>query len=131
MKKEFKNLDDFKGNNPFTVPDGYFEGLQSQIMSKIPEKIIEEPKKITMMDRMRPLVYMAAVFAGLGLFFNLLVGNGNENKTGQTDSMLVQNSISSPQSIAAIETDNDEEYLEYLEEQYANYILAEEWSNYD
>ena len=68
MKKEENNLDRLKGTNPFTVPEGYMEGLTERIMSQLPEKQEERAKRISLMDRVRPWLYMAAVFAGLGLF---------------------------------------------------------------
>ena len=112
MKTEQNNLDRLKGKNPFTVPEGYMEGLTANIMSQLPEREPEEEvKKVSLMDRVRPWLYMAAVFAGLGLFF--------------TDSLLVKTEVS-PASVSALQAAEDEEYLEYLEEQYAGYILAEE-----
>ena len=111
MKTEQNNLDRLKGKNPFTVPEGYMEGLTANIMSQLPEREPEEEvKKVSLMDRVRPWLYMAAVFAGLGLFFKVLVGPEDV----------------SPASVSALQAAEDEEYLEYLEEQYAGYILAEE-----
>ena len=124
MKTEQNNLDRFKGKNPFTVPDGYMEGLTAKIMSQLPEKTPEKKaKKISLMDHVRPWLYMAAVFAGLGLFFKVLVGP--EDKAAKTDSLLVKTEVS-PASVSALQAADDEEYLEYLEERYTGYILAEE-----
>ena len=36
MKTEQNNLDRLKGKNPFTVPEGYMEGLTANIMSQLP-----------------------------------------------------------------------------------------------
>ena len=125
MKKEENNLDRLKGTNPFTVPEGYMEGLTERIMSQLPEKQEERAKRISLMDRVRPWLYMAAVFAGLGLFFKAIVGiNGSDGSTA-SDSLLVRTEVS-PASVSALQAAEDEEYLEYLEEQYAGYILAEE-----
>ena len=124
MKAEQNNLDRLKGKNPFTVPKGYMEGLTANIMSQLPEREPgKEAKKVSLMDRVRPWLYMAAVFAGLGLFFKVLVGS--EDKAAKTDSLLVKTEVS-PASVSALQAAEDEEYLEYLEEQYAGYILAEE-----
>lgn len=124
MKIEQNNLDRLKGKNPFTVPKGYMEGLTANIMSQLPEREPEkEVKKVSLMDRVRPWLYMAAVFAGLGLFFKVLVGP--EDKAAKTDSLLVKTEVS-PKVVSALQAAEDEEYLEYLEEQYAGYILAEE-----
>ena len=124
MKIEQNNLDRLKGKNPFTVPEGYMKGLTANIMSQLPEREPEkEVKTVSLMDRVRPWLYMAAVFAGLGLFFHVLVGP--EDKAAKTDSLLVKTEVS-PKAVSALQAAEDEEYLEYLEEQYAGYILAEE-----
>ncbi len=130
MKNEEKKLDQLKGKNPFTVPEGYMENLTTQIMSQLPEKEIQpkEATKINMMTRMRPWLYMAAVFVGLLLFFKGIVGITGKEDTSN-DSLLVHTDI--PQDAQQLMYgdelyDEDEEYLEYLENTYTNYILAEE-----
>ena len=55
MKTEQNNLDRLKGKNPFTVPEGYMEGLTANIMSQLPEREPEEEvKKVSLMDRVLP-----------------------------------------------------------------------------
>lgn len=124
MKTEQNNLDRLKGKNPFTVPEGYMEGLTANIMSQLPDREPEEEaRKVSLMDRVRPWFYLAAVFAGLGLFFKALVGPADE--AAKTDSLLVKTEVPAV-SVPALQATEDEEYLEYIEEQYAGYILAEE-----
>lgn len=124
MKTEQNSLDRLRGKNPFTVPEGYMEGLTANIMSHLPEKELEkEAKKVSLMDRVRPWLYLAAVFAGLGLFFKALVGP--EERVAKSSSLLVKTEVS-PASISALQAAEEDEYLEYLEEQYVGYILAEE-----
>ena len=128
MEKEQNNLDRFKGKNPFTVPDGYMEDLTANIMSRLPEKPQVEVKKISMVDRIRPWLYMAAVFAGLGLFFKAIIGiDGDQSKT---DALLVQSNDTSV-AIATLQDAENEEYLEYLEAQYTDCLLTEELGNYE
>ena len=115
MKKEENNLDRLKGTNPFTVPEGYMEGLTERIMSQLPEKQEERAKRISLMDRVRPW------------FFKAIVGiNGSDGSTA-SDSLLVRTEVPTT-ALDAIEAEEDEEYLEYLEAQYANYLLDEELS---
>ncbi|MDH6356664.1 hypothetical protein [Parabacteroides sp. PF5-9] len=131
MKKEKNVLDQLKGKNPYKVPEGYMEGLTSQIMSQLPERPVVKEKRITMIDRVRPWLYMAAVFAGLVLFFRAIIGlPGSEEDALKGDSLLVRTEIPS-NTLNALQQgveyyDEDEEYLEYIEAQYANYLLAEE-----
>lgn len=129
MKKEENNLDRLKGTNPFIVPEGYMEGLTERIMSQLPEKSEEKAKGISMMDRVRPWLYMAAVFAGLGLFFKAIVGiDAPKGGAASSDSLLVRTEIPTS-SLDAIEMEEDEEYLEYLEDQYAYLLMSEELSD--
>lgn len=129
MKREQNNLEELKGKNPFKVPEGYMEGLTDRIMSQLPEKPQQEAKRISLMERSRPWLYMAAMFVGLGLFFRVIVGfTGSEGEGGQ-DSLLVQNQFNS--TLVDYDYDDeeyseDEEFLDYLETKYANDLLVEE-----
>lgn len=64
-------------NNPFTVPEGYFDQMTDQLMSRLPEK-----KQPTLIKRLRPLLY-AAVFAGIAVFSMSLFLN-REDKSQET-----------------------------------------------
>ena len=57
-------------NNPFRVPEGYFENLTEQVMSRIPEEqTVEAPRK-ALIYRLRPVLYVAAsVLLAVGSFF--------------------------------------------------------------
>ncbi|MDR0546648.1 MAG: hypothetical protein LBG77_03555 [Dysgonamonadaceae bacterium] len=64
-------LDEIGNKNPFTTPEGYFDGLTERIMSQLPERHTETPKIISLWDRVKPWIYMAAMFAGIFLMVNL------------------------------------------------------------
>lgn len=125
MKIEQNNLDHLKGKNPFITPKGYMEGLTVNIMSQLPEKTIEKKaKEISLLDRVRPWFYLAAVFAGLGLFFRVMVG---PIQTNEENSLLVQTNVDS--KVLPSLLSEEEDYLEYLEERYVDCLLEEEISN--
>ncbi|MDR1556746.1 MAG: hypothetical protein LBS88_06910 [Tannerellaceae bacterium] len=135
MKEETQKLEHLKEDNPFLLPEGYMEGLTSRIMSHLPDQAYttDAPEKVTMMDHIRPWLYLAAVFAGLGLFINLLVDGGKAEGNAAEDSLWVQTTIP-PEAFSAIQEvweKEDAEYLEYIETQYVSYILAEEIDNYE
>ncbi len=46
------------GNNPFWVPEGYFEHLTPRIMSQLPENPVQQ--KPALIKHLRPLLYAAA-----------------------------------------------------------------------
>ena len=128
MDKKTYNLDNLRGKQPFSVPKGYMDGLTDRIMNQIPEKRpqAEEPLVISWADRVRPWLYLAAVFAGLGIFFKTIVGIMPQTENAE-DSLLVQSErpLVSPDEIEA-EQQEDLEYLEYIEMKYSDDLIANE-----
>ena len=128
MDKKTYNLDNLRGKQPFSVPKGYMDGLTDRIMNQIPEKRpqAEEPLVISWADRVRPWLYLAAVFAGLGIFFKTIVGVIPQTEN-EEDSLLVQSErpLVSPDEIEA-EQEEDLEYLEYIEMKYSDDLVANE-----
>ena len=128
MDKKTYNLDNLRGKQPFSVPKGYMDGLTDRIMYQIPEKRpqAEEPLVISWADRVRPWLYLAAVFAGLGIFFKTIVGVMPQTENAE-DSLLVQSErpLVSPDEIEA-EQEEDLEYLEYIEMKYSDDLIANE-----
>ena len=125
MKDMNSNLDKFKGDNPFKTPDGYMEGLNNLIMSQLPVKESKKAIQITFAQRVRPWLYLAAVFAGLGLFFKAVIGPDFIGKQNTSDSLYVQSSVSEG-TMSALSSAEDKEYQEYIENKYANYVLEGE-----
>lgn len=125
MKDMNSNLDKFKGDNPFKTPQGYMDGLNDLIMSQLPVKESKKAIQITFAQRVRPWLYLAAVFAGLGLFFKAVIGPDFIGKQNTSDSLYVQSSVSEG-TMSAISTAEDKEYQEYIENKYANYVLEGE-----
>ena len=62
--------------NPFTVPEGYFEQLTSQVMQKMPEAKAEKPALI---KRLRPWLYAAACVC-VGVFIAAVAFNNNNEE---------------------------------------------------
>ena len=82
MNKKIRKIKEIGSDNPFNVPDDYFENLTESIMSQLPERFSEEQKPITLWKRMEPWMYMAAMFAGIALMVKLFVGSPNEGASG-------------------------------------------------
>lgn len=79
MKEEDKLLKKVGTDNPFVVPENYFEQLTSEVMNKLPEQ--ETPrfvaKEVTLWDRLKPWAYMAAMFMGAALIIKVASYNPN------------------------------------------------------
>lgn len=55
------NFDDkYKKKNPFTVPDGYFDGLTEQVMQRVEKQ--KEPRRPRFLQVLRPYMGAAAIF---------------------------------------------------------------------
>ncbi len=129
MKTDENKLKKITQENPFRVPEGYMEGLTSQIMKQIPEIEKPEAESISWIERLRPFIYLAAMFAGLGLFFRAITFLDDADNTFTTDTLLVSSNtpdfslgITSNEALS----DDDEEYLDYLENQYTAALIQDE-----
>lgn len=73
MKEEDNILKKVGAENSFRVPDGYFENLTSEIMNRLPEKekIAIKQTESTTWDKMKPWVYMVAMFIGAALIIRV------------------------------------------------------------
>jgi hypothetical protein len=131
METKLNILEKIKGKNPFKVPNGYMESLTGQIMAGIPEKSLPiETKVVSMRDRIRPWLYLAGVFAGLLILFRVFI-NSVFPDTDQPDnaSSYFQALVSGDFMLDI--TDDDLDYLEFIENQYIDREFAEEIDNMD
>lgn len=73
MNEEKDLLKRYGRKTPFRVPDGYFENFADRLMQQLPEKeSIEEPT-VRLWDRVKPWLYMAAMFVGLMFSIRTLI----------------------------------------------------------
>ena len=107
MNKIINSLEEIGNKNPFKVPENYFENLTDRILSQLPERIDESPKKISLWARFQPWIYMAAMFCGIALMLNLI------NRSPQQPVSQELNLMSSADM---------EDFYQYYEEQLMNSI---------
>lgn len=77
MKEDTNLKNKFGTNNHFAVPEDYFKNLTSTIMEKLPEKEEVEAPTISLWDKVKPWIYMAAMFCGLFFTIRSVVGHQN------------------------------------------------------
>ena len=75
MKEEDILLKKLGKENSFKVPDGYFENLTSEVMNKLPEKekVVFKEESVSTWTRLKPLLYLAAMFVGAALIITSLL----------------------------------------------------------
>lgn len=102
MKEDSNLLKKYGKKMPFNTPEGYFDRFTEQLMEQLPRKEEAETPKISMWDRIKPWVYMTAMFCGLMFGIRVIMGDK------QTDSYE-----------GAMENISDlpEEYIEPIVEQ--------------
>lgn len=73
MKEEDKLQKIERTENPFRVPEGYFENFTSEVMNRLPEKekLAATHKEPTKWERVRPWLYMAAMFIGAAMIIRV------------------------------------------------------------
>ena len=78
MKEESTILNKFGKEPGFKVPAGYFEDFNKKMLDQLPEvEITEVDTKPSLWLRVRPYVYMAAMFAGVWCMMHVFnVANG-------------------------------------------------------
>jgi len=108
--------------NPFKTPEGYFEAVQEQILLRLPEKEIRKPQVVGLWERVKPWVYMAAMFTGVMLMVNILVDG---HKTSKILSENVNN----------IAIDEIDDFNSYFEEKmayaaYQEFLYGDEIVNF-
>ncbi|MDO4164148.1 MAG: hypothetical protein Q4D56_07140 [Bacteroides sp.] len=85
MKEEDNILRKVGTENPFRVPEGYFENLTSDVMSRLPEKESSafRQKEPTLWDKVKPWMYMAAMFVGAALIIRIGSASRADSSTDQ------------------------------------------------
>jgi len=128
MEVTLNKLNELKGKNPYKLPEGYMEGLTEQIMSRIPEITYAETKVVSLRDRMHLWLYAVAVFAGLLIFLRVFLNPVPQNNDQQNEtSSYLQAFVFG--DLLKIISDDDLEYLEYIENQLLDREFAEEIDN--
>lgn len=72
MKEEDDILRMVGTDNAFKVPVGYFDNFVTGLMSKLPEKSDIPVKRITTWGKVKPWVYLAAMFIGAALIIRIV-----------------------------------------------------------
>src|SRR5690554_1923172 len=88
METKFNNLKEVDKGNPFKVPENYFAQLNEEIMNRLPEKEFVPPQPVSLWNKAKPWVYMAAMFVGLYITINFLTRDGESNLSSRQDAPL-------------------------------------------
>ncbi len=117
METKIKKLNEIDKSNPFTVPENYFARFNEEIMNRLPEKEIAKPKTVSMWDKAKPWIYMAAMFVGIFFAIQLLTKNSiNQQQDSANQIATIQSTQSTDDYWSKVQI-SEEEFYQYLEEQ--------------
>ena len=81
MSQEDKIIAKVGKKNPFTVPENYFEDFTQELMDKLPVKeAVLQVEASTLWQRVKPWLYMAAMFCGIMLSVRIFVGEPKKDE---------------------------------------------------
>ena len=108
MNTSKNKLSEIGKTNPFKVPEGYFERFSDDLMSKLPERTVEEPKVISLWGKLKPWTYVAATLVGIMLMLRIFSGSPEEVNTA------LNNTID---EIEVIQDSDLDDFYTYYEDQ--------------
>lgn len=121
MKKEDSKILEKLGKEPgFKVPENYFANFNSKLMDSLPEVKITEEEKPTLWVRLRPFIYMAAMFAGIWVMMNIFTRGQETAATEQQKNAQIRDGLLYEQ--------NAEDFIDY--EGFSEYDMIFEDSLY-
>ena len=84
MEKENKILNEVGNENPFSVPESYFQDFSDKMDFLLNQETPLEPvKHITFWRKVRPVLYIAAMLTGLYISISVVKGPFSSEKTLQ------------------------------------------------
>ncbi len=127
MREEDKILARYGRETGYKVPEGYFDAFREEVMARLPERPARPAApKLTVWQKIRPYVYMAAMFAGIWCMMKMF------HTMSQSAEISLDNM---PQSIsmAVAETRGDDYIIEGdgMEEHELIYSLSDSYSSID
>lgn len=93
MKKDNDILKQVARNTGMIVPDGYFESFTTRVVSQLKEPAIELYKEATLWQRVRPWLYMAAMFVGIALMVRLFTPEKENTSIAETDVSIINENV--------------------------------------
>lgn len=109
-------LNNKEKNNPFRVPENYFQNFNEEIMNKLPEKR-EQKKIVPLWKSVGKWVAAAAVVTGIAV----LGTNYIENHSPDINNFSKENSIAADDNLASREND----YYQFLEDDATQYAYRD------
>lgn len=71
-----ERLSEIRQDPGFRVPEGYFDDFAKRAADSLPHRVLPQAPEPTRWQRVRPFVYLAAMFAGIWCMMQIFTGFG-------------------------------------------------------
>lgn len=102
MKAEDRIIEKVGKDSGFRVPEGFFEHTYQKISAELPERQAPKPQKLTTWQRLKPYVYLAAMFCGIWCTLKMV------NMIGERSQLNNAVSLDNPPALVAKAMQNPE-----------------------
>ena len=123
MVKSGIRLDTIKRTSPFKVPDGYFDNFVADLMLKLPDHLVEEPKVISFWEKVKPWIYMAAIFVGVALIINFF--------TKESDKRQDIASIYASEGLKLSSSNDIDDYYHYYQDELTKIVYDDTMAGFE
>ncbi|MCM1291047.1 MAG: hypothetical protein NC201_01600 [Prevotella sp.] len=134
MKFESKLKDKIGKDTGYILPEGSLEGVYSHVMENLPKQNPMKAPKITVWQKVRPYVYMAAMFAGIWcmmkIFHTVSIQDISLDNPPEFVAEAIVNSPTQEEFYTACEL-NDFELEQEVSEQYSDIDSFEKEFGYE
>ena len=81
-------INKFGRKHAFRTPEGYFADFTSKLIDRLPGKEVAPEPQISMWQRVKPWLYMAAMFCGLMFMVRMVVGGDKTSEKYQYEESI-------------------------------------------
>lgn len=130
MKREDYIEEKFGRETPFKVPDGYFESFVADMERKLTRyPAAPKPEKLSAWHRIRPYVYLAAMFCGIWCMMKIFHTATSIDSPLEMPAEHIAMVMESPEEFEVAPFDSDDNDFSLEMEVIDNYESLEEFRN--
>lgn len=98
----------------FKMPDNYLDNITSRVMEQLPEQPEQETVVVSLWTKVRPILYMAAMFMGIALFLNVVKWGSETIASAPEQALLVSPTENSVDELVLYSSMDDYALIEYM-----------------
>jgi hypothetical protein len=129
-----EKLRDAGKENPFRLPDNYFELLPDRLMKSVSEKVFFQPKRKSSFI-LRPLISAAAAVLFIFILYSgykkFITNEADTNLSALSDEQLIEGNMLEEEDIIEEIVASEPEDMTGNEEDIANYLVDNDIDNYE